>query len=283
MQMTELIESEDATIYKTENLKHHKDKPLILVVEDDTELRNFIAASLNENYNVAVAENGVVACNYLESNNVHMIVSDVNMPQMNGYELTKYVKNNINYCHIPIALLTAKGSIDDKVKGVDFGADFYISKPFSIEFLKKTFGNFFKHQQLLIEKFKGKHAVETAMVANNIKDKEFLSLVDETIERLMISNDFKLDDLYKEVGISRTPFTNKIRALTGLSPNELVRTIRLRKAAQLLTETNLVVNEVCFKIGITNLSYFSKIFKQEFGCSPSEFVQKNKSLDYNSN
>ena len=267
--------------YNEEYIKTYpfdKNKKTILIVEDNAELRNFIAKCLLTEYNILCANNGKTACLSLEKNIIHFIISDVAMPIMDGFKFTKYVKSNIEFCHIPVVLLTAKDSAEEKLEGVQTGADVYIAKPFSIEFLKETIANIFKQQNLLIEKYKKSYAIESSVITKNKTDKLFLEKVEKLVEQLMGEPDFKLDELYKAVGMSRSTFTNKVKLLTGLPPLELVKTIRLKKAAKLLTDSNSDISQIAYRVGFYNLSYFSKVFKDEFGCTPSEFSKQKHSF-----
>ncbi|MCG8698791.1 MAG: ATP-binding protein, partial [Bacteroidales bacterium] len=276
--ISEIIDNESTTTddYLDKNTID-RNKKTLLVVEDNYELRHFLKGSLMNDYNILTASNGKKACDALSKIDINLIISDVEMPHMDGYDFTNFVKSNINYCHIPIVLLTAKNSMEEKEKGVQSGADIYISKPFSIEFLKKSVENIFKHQELLFEKYRSNHTMETSLIARNDKDKDFLEQVEKSIEKLMINPDFKLSDLYHSMGISRSPFTNKIKALTGLSPNELVKNVRLKTATKLLIEGKIDISQVAFKVGFKSQSYFGQVFKQAIGCTPTEFIEKNHS------
>ena len=277
MDIAALVASEESAVIEDKLAIINENKHNLLIVEDNAELRNFLSNNLKDTYNIFTASNGKKACNILEENIINIVISDIAMPEMDGYELTNFIKSNIKFCHIPLVLLTAKNSTDEKVKGVDLGADLYIAKPFSFEFLSKSIENIFTRQKLLLEQYRSNYTANTTSIAQNNRDKEFLTKVEKLIEKLMVKDDFKLTDLYKNFGMSRTPFYNKIKTLTGLSPNELVKTVRLKKAAQMLNNLDTEISEVVFKTGFQSQSYFSKVFKQEFGCTPSEFIEKNKS------
>jgi YesN/AraC family two-component response regulator len=202
------------------------------------------------------------------------IVSDIMMPGKDGIELLKDLRNDIATSHIPIILLSAKSDIESKLQGLHQGADDYITKPFSTVYFEARISN-------LLEQRKRLHRVFATGTVDDIKepeiplisekDRAFMKNVVNYIEENMIDNDFSVEDLSKEVGMSRSTFFNKLKSLTGMAPVEFARDLRLQHAARLMVSEQLLVKEACYSSGFTDLKYFGKCFREKYGMTPAEY------------
>ena len=276
--MTE--ETESNLLLETEKVEHTRMAPLILIVEDNDELRHFLKKSLKKKYRVAEAENGLVGWNKVEHLMPDFIIADLLMPEMDGLELTKMIKTDSRTSHIPVILLTAVTDMESKVAGMKAGADDYITKPFSSEFLHARIENLMT-QRLQLQHFYRSQYISSkpdlTLPPLEIKSEEdkfmqqLIKLMNENIENF----DLNIDLLASELNMSRTVFFNKLKSLTGLSPVEFVREIRFERAAEYIRKTELSVSEISYKVGIEDPRYFSRCFKQKFGTTPSEYRTQN--------
>ncbi|WP_147676111.1 hybrid sensor histidine kinase/response regulator transcription factor [Algibacter pacificus] len=247
-----------------------KDNPYtLLIVEDNIELSNYLKSSLNPYYKIVTASNGKIGLDKAISKLPDIILTDLVMPEMDGIALCKAIKTNLKTSHIPVLMLTAKSMIEDKIKGIDSGADAYISKPFNMEFLQATLGQLLSSRQIIFNKF-------YTGVSNKTKEKT-TSLDNKFIQKLLKYIDNHIDDtnlcaetLAKQMFLSRSQLYRKLKALTGTSVNEFIRNVRLEKANQLLESKQFSISEVTFKVGFSSPSYFTKCFKKRFGKLPTE-------------
>ncbi len=251
----------------------------ILVVEDNEELLLLMNESLSENFTVYTSVNGEEALKILENENIDLIVSDVMMPVMDGFELTKTVKSNLNYSHIPVILLTAKVANEFYLEGLEYGADVYLGKPFPMKLLIKQIEN------LLKLKYSFHKMLSGGLPAENIpdlkiskKDNEFLEKLYLEIDKHLAEYEFSIDNLAETMFMSRSNFYRKIKGLTGMSPNDFLKTIRLNKAAELLLNGDHRVKEVYEQVGFNSSSYFAKCFKSQFGVLPKDYINKKGML-----
>jgi Signal transduction histidine kinase len=250
-------------------------RPVILVVEDNPEMRLFISRVLLEQYNVINSTNGIEALKMLDNNMVNLIVSDIMMPQMDGFELCKAIKSDLSYSHIPVILLTAKTNLQSKIEGMEVGADAYIEKPFSNNYLLACIANQLQNREKVREAFTKSPFVSSHTMAITQPDEEFLDKLNETIQSNMSNPNFSIDDMAEMFFMSRSSFYRKIRGIVGVSPNELLRVERLKKAARLLNEGSAQVNEVCYMVGFNSPSYFAKCFFKQFDMLPKDYAQVN--------
>ncbi len=260
------------TLDKNEDNNILSDKTYsILLVDDDKELLTFEAKVLSSQYNVLVAENGKEALEVLEDNTVNLIISDVMMPEMDGFELTHNVKSNIEFSHIPVILLTAKTNVQSKVKGFESGADSYIEKPFSIEILMAQTANLLQSREKLRETFHKHPFIGANSVAFTKSDEEFIKKMNSIVQENIDNADFVVEDIAEHFNMSRASFYRKIKGILDLTPSEYIRIERLKKAAILLKEKEFKVNEVCYMVGFNSPSYFAKCFHKQFGVLPKDF------------
>ncbi|HEX8332728.1 MAG TPA: ATP-binding protein [Segetibacter sp.] len=259
-------QEEDEFVQKTASLQ----LPLLLVVEDNTDLRNFICETVQQNYQVIQAANGKEGLEKATQEIPDVIVSDVMMPIMDGFAMTERLKKDERTSHIPVILLTAKAGQQHKLEGLQIGADDYLLKPFDAKELLTRIQNLVNQRKLLRKKFAGEILLKPSEVSVNSADENFLSKVMEAIEANMQEEDFGVEQLSREVAMSRSQLHRKLVALTGQSPSEVLRNTRLLRAKELLHKKAATPSEVAYKVGFNSHTYFSKCFKEEFGITPSE-------------
>jgi DNA-binding response OmpR family regulator/anti-sigma regulatory factor (Ser/Thr protein kinase) len=248
----------------------HKDYK-VLVIEDDEDVCEYIQPHLNRYFITSTAKNGLEGLDKAIDEQPNLIICDVIMPEMNGFEITRRLKNNFQTSHIPVIMLTAHSSGEQQMEEIQAGADAYITKPFSMKFLMMHITKLIERFEKLQQKLAQYPGLVRPSVKFSAKDKEFLDLLNNIIEENMTKPDFTVDSFAKMVGMGRTVFYNKVKGITGYSPNEYIRRIRLKKAADFLVSTDLNVSEVSYKVGINDPFYFSKCFKLQFGKSPSKY------------
>lgn len=255
-------------------------KPLLLIVEDEPGMQSFLSSMLQADYNIHKAFDGGEGLEMAQKIVPDIILMDVMMPVMNGYVLCDRLKNDISTCHIPIVMLTAKGSIDERIEGVRAGADVYISKPFNPDYLKSVVQgvilNRRRMQHLIADCGQADNSVEKKEAVAHLSkiDRELLTHLDEKIEAELNNSELAVDDLACELNLSRSTFYRKIKSLTGCSPNDYIRVYRVKKAAQLIENDEYNLAEIADMTGFGTQSYFSAIFKKHFGMTPSEYKVK---------
>jgi DNA-binding response OmpR family regulator/two-component sensor histidine kinase len=249
--------------------------PYVLVVEDNNDLRQFIIDSLGKEFRFIEATDGKVGLEMAFEFIPDLILSDVMMPEMDGIAMTKKLKGDTRTSHIPLILLTAKTSDESKISALGTGADDYLTKPFNKNELLLKIRNRIALQTKLRAKIKLELLKESPKVDVQSADEKFLLKVKENILSRLSDEQLSVESLAVEIGLSRSQLLRKITALTGVSVNELIRTFRLQKAAQLLENNWGPVTQVAYEVGFSNLSYFSKVFKEQYGVLPSEFQAKN--------
>jgi YesN/AraC family two-component response regulator len=267
----ELI-SEPAT-RNTEQSPVESGKPQILVVEDNSDLRAFVIDCLGSEFSFLQAENGKLGLDLATSEVPDLIVSDVMMPGMDGITMASLIRKDIRTSHIPLILLTAKSTEESKLSGLESGADDYLTKPFNkSELLLKV-----RNSIAIRARFREKLKVELMTFGQDTKvevlsaDEQFLVKVKDAILARLSDEQLSVESLAEDIGLSRVQIYRKITALTGMAVNEMIRKLRLQKAAQLLQQKWGPVSQVAYEVGFSNLSYFSKVFKEEYGVLPSEY------------
>jgi len=248
----------------------------VLVVEDDKDLRQFIAGELSEFFQVYEAENGDEGFIKAEKWSPDVIVSDILMEPMDGISFCKKIKNNFETSHIPIILLTALSSEEKQLEGLETGAEDYITKPCNINILLLKIKNLLEDRQKLITRFKTEILMEPGNIAPSNIDETFLNNTIHLIRNNISDPSFKLEKLISEVGMSRSAFFKKIKALTGLSPHNFILLIKMKHAAQLLVKSQLYISEIANETGFLSLKHFSKCFKKYYGVNPSEYKKQQK-------
>ena len=256
-----------------------KDAQKILLVEDNRELRIFMYNSLIDTYYVVEADDGAEALEKIRSEMPDIIVTDLMMPCMDGIELIDKVRHDFTMSHIPIVMLTARHSPDDRVKAMEFGADGYITKPFSIELLLARIDNLLTQRRKLFEKFSSQSArnkvVELAVedVVVTDRDEEFMKNVMAWLGENVENSELTIDQLASHLGLGRTTMYNKLKSLTGKSPVELIKEYRITKSKLLLRMGQFSVSEVAYKVGFSDPGYFSRCFREQFHMSPAEYLK----------
>ncbi|MBS0030551.1 hybrid sensor histidine kinase/response regulator transcription factor [Chitinophaga sp. 22321] len=251
-------------------------KKTIMIVEDNEDLRFYLKDNLKEQYHVEEAINGKEGWEKIKQLNPDLVVSDIMMPLMDGVELAGKIKSEMLTAHIPVILLTAIGSEEKQLEGLKAGANDYVTKPFTFEILASRINNLLMQQQLLKKRFKKQIAVNPQEVTITPVDEKFLKQAMEIIENQIDNPDFSVDEFSKEMFMSRVTLYRKINSLTGKSPLDFIRSIRLKRAAQLLDKSGMSIAEVAYQVGFNNPKVFRKLFKDEFGITPSEYAANLK-------
>ncbi|NIM17319.1 MAG: response regulator [Candidatus Aminicenantes bacterium] len=243
------------------------------MVEDSADFRDYIRGSLEPLYTVVEAKDGWEGIKKAQKIIPDLIISDIMMPSKDGYELCRELKNDIKTCHIPIILLTAKASEESVIRGLETGADDYITKPFSTKILCARIKNLIDLRRQLQLKRKRQMTLQPTEISISSMDEEFYKDLQDVIEKNLSDPEFNVDQLGKKLYMSRATLYRKIMALTDASPHQFIRSYRLKRAAQLLKAHFGNVTEVAVEVGFTNIAYFSQCFKEEFHQLPSTFQE----------
>lgn len=263
-------------LYDTDSNIVPKEKPTLLIVEDNDDLRFYIKDNLQNQYNVYEAANGEEALAIILKIFPDLIISDIMMPGMNGLELCRRVKADKNICHIPFILLTALSTEEEQFECLETGADDCITKPFNFQILEAKISNLISIRRNLRQVFRNNLKIEPHDITITSLDEQFISKALDLIEKNISKSDFTVEELSRDLGISRTLLYKKILAITGKPPLEFMRSLRLKRAAQLLQKSQLHVSEIAYRVGFNDPKYFRKHFKNEFGVLPSRYSEKFK-------
>lgn len=253
--------------------------PALLIVEDNHDLNQFLQNYFQENFSVMSAFNGTEAVKLLENFAPDIVISDIMMPEMDGIEFCDFVKTNTLYSHIPVILLTAKTDIKYKIEGLEHGADAYLEKPFSVEHLEAQIHNLLENRQKLRDTMATSPSTPIRNYGKNKADEAFLTSISAIIDKHITNVDFSVDDLAQEIAMSRSNLYRKVKGLSGLTPNDFIRLVRLKKAVKLMQDGENRINEICYMVGFNTSSYFAKCFKQQFGVLPKDFVKGKSDLE----
>jgi DNA-binding response OmpR family regulator/two-component sensor histidine kinase len=266
---------ESADMSSTADRMHHDkaDAPVILLVEDNGDVRSFLRVNLSDQYNIHEAAGGNEGLVKALDLNPDLIISDIVMSEGDGYTLCKNIKSDHRTSHIPVLLLTARTSDHFQLEGFQYGAEDYIIKPFNPSILKARIQSLLQARQKLKDKFYADLSFDPVNIAANVLDKSFVSQLLANIESNLKNEDFNPDLLATNLNISRSQLYKKVKGLTGLSVSIFVRNIRLRKAAQLLKANALPVSQAAYEVGFSDPGYFTKCFRELYGKSPSEFIK----------
>lgn len=256
-------------------------KPLLLLVDDNEEILEFLEHELNEKYTVIKAFNGREALELLKENAVQLVISDIMMPVMDGFELCRIIKINFDHSHIPVILLTAKNTLQSKIEGLELGADAYIEKPFSPEYLQVQIANLLTNRNKIKEYFASSPLVHIKSMAYSKADEQFLEKINESIFKNLEDTELDVEKLAGLMNMSKPTLYRKIKSLSDLSPNELINITRLKKAAELLVEGHYKIYEVADMVGYASQTNFGRNFLKQFGMTPSDYLsmkeaEKNK-------
>jgi two-component system cell cycle response regulator len=248
--------------------------PLLLLVDDNEEILEFLEHELNEKYTILKAADGQQALDLLKENAVHLVISDVMMPVIDGFELCGLIKSNFEFSHIPVILLTARNTLQSKIEGLELGADAYIEKPFSPEYLQVQIANLLTNRNKIKEYFASSPLVHIKSMAYSRADELFLEKINETILKNLGDTEFDVEKLARFMNMSKPTLYRKIKSLSDLSPNEIINITRLKKAAELLVEGNYKIYEVANMVGYASQTNFGRNFLKQFGMTPSDYLNK---------
>lgn len=282
----------EATAVLSEEAAVPSEEPVsVLIVEDNTELRSFLHDILSGTYRVIEATNGQEGLEHALHYLPDFIISDIMMPVMDGLDMVKAIKENRDICHIPIILLSAKSSLDDRISGLERGIDDYITKPFSSTYLKARIKSLLLQREQLQKLYLAQWSEKTKDTkTGNIEvtpsqpqivsfDEQFMQQVMEVMEKQMDNSEFTIDEFAQDLGMGRTVFYQKLKAIIGLSPVDFIREMRIKRAKQLIDSGEYNVSSVAYMTGFNDPKYFSKCFKKQFGVSPSEYNKEKKLND----
>lgn len=236
-------------------------------------MRVFLAELLGREYDVRQAAGGEEALGLFAQHDIDLVISDIMMPGMNGIEFCRRLKEEINTSHIPVILLSAKTDTGSKIEGLEYGADAYIEKPFSPEHLKAQVASLFRRRRELHDIYAKMPVSQIRSMVQSRRDGEFLDACRNVIVTNMSNSNLSVDFLAAEMGLSRTAIFKKLKALTGMTPNDFMKTIRLDEACRMLVEGKYSITEIGFVTGFSSSSYFAKCFVKQFGVLPSEYLQ----------
>jgi DNA-binding response OmpR family regulator len=254
----------------TSNHNGHK-RTTVLLVEDNDDFRFYLKDNLSAFYNIQEASNGKEAWQLVTTTPPDLVVSDIMMPEMNGIELSKKIRNNSQTSHIPVILLTAMASEEQQLEGFASGVNDYITKPFNFEILVSRIKNLLAQRRQMRKEFQKQLEVNPSLIAVKSIDEKFMKEAMEIVEKNISNSDFSVEELSRDLFMSRVALYKKLLALTGKTPIEFIRTIRLKRAAQLLEKSQLTISEVAYEVGFNNPKYFSRYFKEEFNALPSAY------------
>jgi len=248
-------------------------RPTILLVDDNEEILDFISDDLAEKYNVLTAANGETALERLSQHSVQLVVSDVMMPGIDGFELCSRIKSDFEYSHIPVILLTAKNTLQSKIQGLELGADAYIDKPFSPEHLQVQIANLLVNRSKIKEYFANSPLVHIKTMAYSKADEQFLEKLNEAVNRNIANIDLDVEHLADSMNMSKPTLYRKIKAISNLTPHELINIARLKRAAELLAANEYKIYEISEMVGYSSQTHFGRCFAKQFGMPPTDYMQ----------
>ena len=249
--------------------------PTLLLVEDNDEARNLLKDIFKKRYKIIEASDGSEGLNQALDSQPDLIISDVMMPNMSGTQMCAKLKRNEETSHIPIILLTARTAIEYKIEGVETGADDYITKPYNIKLLRVRVKNLLQNRAVIQQKFKHDPKTKIKDLVSNSIDQKILEKAQAIVENHIDDAEFEISDFAKKMGLGRTRLYTKLKGVTGQTPNEFIMSIRLKKAAELLTAgSEMNVSEIAYAVGFNTPRYFGRCFRGHFGITPSKFIQR---------
>lgn len=267
-------EPDSADSADTKEKEESDDSQKILIVEDNNDMRTYIASIFGEFYQTDVCANGVEALEMASGNQYDLIITDLMMPEMDGITLCKTLKSSLITSHIPVVMLTAKADETSQIEGFEAAADAYVIKPFVAEVLVSQVHSILENRKVLRSKFYKEPKINVDTLCTTQIDKTFITKMNKFISSHLSEPSIEVDIMAGEMGMGRTMFYQKVKQVTGLTPNDYIRTYRLKKAVSLLESGETRINEVCYSVGFSSPSYFTKRFIQQFNCSPSDYIKK---------
>ena len=266
----------DSTDMEKPDVMEEEGRATILLVDDNKEMVDYLKDNFKSDYITLIAGNGEEALEMMKEQKVDLILSDVMMPGIDGIKLCEIVKKNMQTCHIPVILLSAKGSLEAQTAGIQAGADDYIPKPFSMYLLKGKINNILKARQRLRYYYSSTIDIDAAKMTSNKLDEEFITRAIQTVEENISDEDFTADDLAEKLFMSRSSLYYKMNSISGEPPANFIRRIRFNMACKLLLDGRYSISEVSAMVGFASRSYFSTSFKKYMGCMPSDYVKKQR-------
>lgn len=263
---------EDLTVPETPGEGLEKER--LMVVDDNTEIVDYLKNYFSSTYQVIVAYDGKEALGLLEEELVDLIICDVMMPELDGIHFCKKIKQNIQTCHIPVILLTAKNETNHQIKGLEVGADDYVTKPFSIALLEAKLQNISRSRKRLKEYYSASKEIIPENIAFNTLDEDFLREAIAIIEAHIAESDFSVDKFSRKIGMSRSNLYLKLKAITGESATDFIKRIRFKKAVELMESRQYTIAQVAYMSGFNSPSYFSTAFRQYYDCGPTEYLAR---------
>jgi DNA-binding response OmpR family regulator len=254
----------------------------VMIVDDDEEIGKYIQQELGVSYHITPVTSAREALRRLlsaqDDKQYDLVVSDVMMPEMDGFTLLRMIKTNMNISHIPVVMLTSKSDVANRLEGLEKGADAFLAKPFDMEELHVVINNLISKNLRLKGKYSGSQQQKDKVVETQVKgnDELLMERIMKVVNKHLSDSDFSVDTLTSEVGISRTQLHRKMKEMTGLPVSEFVRNIRLEQAVRLLEEQKINVTQVAYTVGFSNLAHFSTVFRKQFGVSPTEYMERKK-------
>ena len=278
----EMDTGEEAPVTKSvQGTSTSSGKRRVLIVDDDQEIARYISSELAHYYKFGYAPNGREGLKELltraqNDNEYDLVISDVMMPEMDGFTMLRMIKTNINISHIPVIMLTSKAEVSNRLEGLERGADAFLAKPFSMEELHMNIENLIQSRQRLKGKYSGAQQQTDKVEVREVKgnDEVLMERIMKAVNKNLSNSDFNVDMLTQEVGISRAQLHRKMKEMTGISTSEFIRNIRLEQAARLLKEQKINVTQVAYTVGFSNLAHFSTIFRKHFGLAPTEYAER---------
>lgn len=250
--------------------------PVILLIDDNAEILEFVEEILGEEYQIIKMTDAQQALETLQSTSIQLVISDVMMPVMDGFEFCKKIKSNIETCHIPVILLTAKNTLMARIEGLELGADAYIEKPFSPRHLKVQIANLIANRNMIREHFANSPLVHMKTMANGKADEDFLERLNDIIIQHLDRTELDAGYVAEMLNVSKPTLYRKIKAISNLTLHELINLARLKKAAELLAEGRYRVFEVSNITGFSSPNHFNRIFLKQFKMSPTTFIKSKK-------
>lgn len=243
----------------------------LLIIDDNDDIRNFLLDGFRKTLVVDSAADGKEGLHKAIETNPDIIICDVMMPEMDGFEVTRQLRKEFQTCHIPIVLLTSHSSIEHQLEGIDSGVDAYITKPFSLKYVQKRIMKLIEQRELLKKRFSKEFIIDENLINSTDTDKKFFNKVEKILDENYHNSSFTIENFTELSGLGRTTFFKKVKGITGFSPNELIKIKRLNESAILLNESDLTISEISYKVGFEDPFYFSRCFKSHFDCTPSNY------------
>lgn len=250
-------------------------KPVLLIVDDHDDILAYLTHFLSEHFVLHTATNGKEALLLLQQKTIHLVLSDVMMPEMDGFELCRCIKANVHTSHVPVVLLTAKTAMEAKIEGLEQGADVYIEKPFSPEYLHMQINSLLINRTKVRNYYASNPLAHLSSLAHTRADEEFLENLNTVVLKHLTETELDVEHLARFLNMSRPTLYRKLKEVTDLTPAEIINNVRLKKAAELLSEGQNNINNISYLVGYTSPTHFSRNFQKRFGLLPSEYI-KNK-------